>query len=79
MQSDPFGSCCRELKNALDNTSNPLIRVESDGVLYLHTGFIGAEVGVTLIDQAVIFCPFCGKQLQNKQELARKLTAAHAT
>ncbi len=75
MRMGPFGSCCSDLKDAMENTSNPLIHVEADGILYLHIGFIGAEAGVTLLEKPVIFCPFCGKQLQDKNGLASKSPA----
>jgi 4-hydroxy-3-methylbut-2-en-1-yl diphosphate synthase IspG/GcpE len=32
--------------------------------------------GVGWFDQAVIFCPFCGRRLQDKEDIARKVREA---
>jgi hypothetical protein len=41
-------------------------------VLYFTGGYIETEQEPVWFDQAVIFCPFCGKQLQSKEEIAAK-------
>jgi len=37
-----------------------------DDVLYLTVGNVETEQGTGWMDQAVLFCPFCGKQLQTR-------------
>lgn len=44
-------------------------RVEENGVLYLTIGYVPTDKGPGYFDQAVIFCPFCGKQLQTKEQI----------
>ncbi|MBK7884011.1 MAG: hypothetical protein IPJ81_09560 [Chitinophagaceae bacterium] len=69
-----FGSCCNDLKDAMDPgiVPNSFFRVEENGVLYQTIGYIDTEDGPGFFDQAVIFCPFCGKQLQDKDEINSK-------
>jgi hypothetical protein len=71
----PFGSCCSELKDAMQSPPNSSFRVEENGVLYFTVGYVETEQGPGWFDQAVIFCPFCGKQLQSKDEIAAKSAA----
>jgi hypothetical protein len=40
-------------------------------VLYFTVGYVEAEQGPGWFDQVVIFCPFCGKQLQSKEGIAK--------
>ena len=47
-------------------------RVEDNGVLYLAVVYIPTVDGPGFFDTAVIFCPFCGHWLQDKQEIARR-------
>ena len=51
---------------------NSMFRVEENGVLYLTVGFVETEQGPGWFDRAIIFCPFCGKQLQTNEEIAAK-------
>jgi hypothetical protein len=47
--------------------------VEENGVLYVTVGYAEKEEGKSWsFDHAVIFCPFCGKQLQTREEIKRK-------
>jgi len=55
---------------------NSMFRVEKNGVLYFTVGYVATEQGPGWLDQAVIFCPFCGKQLQSKEDIARKSPAS---
>ena len=66
-----FGSCCSALEDAMKTAPNSLFRVEENGVLYFTVGYIATEQGPGWFDQAVIFCPFCGKQLQSKEDIAK--------
>jgi hypothetical protein len=58
-----FGSCCKDLYEAMNSPSNSFFRVESDGVFFLTVGYIQSEQETGRFDQAVIFCPFCGMKL----------------
>jgi hypothetical protein len=40
-----------------------------NGVLYLAVGYAVTENGTGWFDQAVLFCPFCGQQLQTAEEI----------
>jgi hypothetical protein len=64
----PSGSCCSELKDAMQSPPNSLFRVEENGVLYFTVGYIETEQGPGWFDQAVIFCPFCGDGLLTEEE-----------
>jgi hypothetical protein len=67
-----FGSCCGDLATAM-KTPNSMFRVEDNGVLYFSVGHVATEQGPGWFDQAVIFCPFCGKQLQSKEQIAESV------
>jgi hypothetical protein len=64
--------CCKDLADAMTGPPNSFFRVEENDVLYLTVGYIQTEQGTGWFDQAVIFCPFCGKQLQDRDEIRRK-------
>jgi hypothetical protein len=49
-----------------------MFRIEENGVLYLTVGYVETERGPGWFDRAIIFCPFCGKQLQSNEEIAAK-------
>jgi len=67
----PFGSCCAELKKCMQQP-NALIRVFHNSLF--HTiGYVQTEEGIGWFDHAIIFCPFCGKQLQDRDELKKKV------
>lgn len=67
--SAKFGSCCDTLKKALTLTQQPMFFLTEKEKLFLTVGSveIGGKTG--WFDAAVLFCPFCGKQLQSKEEL----------
>lgn len=48
------------------------LRVSEPGVLYLTVGSVETEQGTGWMDQAVLFCPFCGETLQTKEEIRLK-------
>jgi len=54
--------------------TNSMFRVEENGILYLTVGYIDTEKGRGWFDQAVLFCPFCGRGLQTQTEVQRKST-----
>lgn len=68
---EEFGSCCSELHEAMSgNEFEPLIVVGEDDVLYMSVGLIdieGEEPG--MVDHPVFFCPFCGTELQSKDDV----------
>jgi len=66
-----FGSCCKELKDAVTVPTTSMFRLERNGVFYLTVGHAETPQGNGWLDQAVIFCPFCGKQLQTREEIKR--------
>lgn len=72
MQTHPFGSCCDELAEVMNAIPNSFFRVEENGVLYLTIGYVETDEGPGFFDQAVLFCPFCGKELQTRLEIAQK-------
>jgi hypothetical protein len=53
------------------NAPNSFFIPETNGVWYLTIGYVPTEQGQGMFGQAVIFCPFCGKQLQDRDEIAR--------
>ncbi|CAN5576725.1 hypothetical protein BH11BAC1_BH11BAC1_25320 [soil metagenome] len=69
-----FGTCCKDLRDAMDTTKvpNSFFRIEENGVLYQTIGYVNTDKGAGYFDQAVIFCPFCGKKLQDKDEIKKK-------
>jgi hypothetical protein len=72
MAKPTFGSCCKDLADAMTSTPNSFFRVGDIGVLYLTVGYVATERGPAFFDQAVLYCPFCGTQLQDQAEIARR-------
>ena len=70
-----FGTCCKDLSDAMSSPPQSLFRVEDNGVLYLTIGYAETDEGPGWFDQAVLFCPFCGRQLQDRETIARKAGA----
>ena len=66
-----FGSCCNDMRDALQTPPESMFRVEDNGVLYLSVGYANTEQGIGWYDQAVFFCPFCGTSLQTREEIRR--------
>lgn len=69
-----FGSCCEELKEALEGGDfEPLVTVGPDKVIYMTVGLVdleGEDPG--LVDHPLFYCPFCGTQLQTPDEVRAK-------
>ncbi len=70
-----FGSCCEELKEALDGGDfEPLITVGQDTVIYMTVGLVDLEDDEPgLVDHPLFFCPFCGTKLQTPEEVRAKV------
>jgi hypothetical protein len=69
MVKGQFGDCCEEMERALETPETSMFRVEENGVLYLSIGYIRTEQGLGWFDAAAIFCPFCGKKIQDKDAI----------
>lgn len=74
MTGTTFGSCCEELKEALESSDfEPLITVGSDQVIYMTVGLVDLEEDEPgLVDHPLFFCPFCGSKLQTPEEVRAK-------
>ena len=72
-----FGSCCEELKEALEGGDfEPLITVGPDEVIYMTVGLVDLEEDEPgLVDHPLFFCPFCGTELQTPEEVRAKAGA----
>ncbi len=72
-----FGSCCEELKEALEGGDfEPLITVGPDEVIYMTVGLVDLEEDEPgLVDHPLFFCPFCGTKLQTPEEVRAKAGA----
>ena len=72
-----FGSCCEELKEALEGGDfEPLITVGPDHVIYLTVGLVDLEEDEPgLVDHPLFFCPFCGAKLQTPEDVRAKAGA----
>ena len=67
-----FGSCCKDLADAMSGLPTSFFRVEQNGVLYLTVGYVRTDDGPGWFDQAVLFCPFCGRELQTRELISSK-------
>lgn len=72
MYKGPFGSCCKDLNDAMTSPPASLFRAEDNGVFYLTIGYASTPEGVAWFDQAPLFCPFCGVQIQDREEIRNK-------
>jgi len=72
-QRKAFGTCCRDLADAMAQPPESFFHVEENGVLYLAVGYTPTENGPGFFDQAVLFCPFCGSQLQTREEVSSRV------
>lgn len=69
-QHKVFGTCCKDMGEALTLPEQWFLFVqERTGVLYLTVGGVKTDRGIGWFDQAVLFCPFCGTQLQTRDEI----------
>ena len=67
-----FGSCCKALKEAMEIPQQKFLWTSDDGIFYLTIGAVRTEQGTGWMDQAVLFCPFCGVQIQTMDEIRAK-------
>ncbi len=72
MHKGQFGSCCEDFNDAMTSPPNSLFRVEDSGVLYLTIGYAETPQGTAWFDQAPLFCPFCGVQIQDRKYIRNK-------
>lgn len=70
-QKPPLGACCKDMSDAL-KLPNPLFRIEDNGVLYVTVGYAETPQGLGWFDQAALFCPFCGVQIQDREAIKRR-------
>jgi hypothetical protein len=75
----PFGSCCRDLKEALEAPETKLLKVGPEGILYLTVGTLQTDMGTGWMEQAIMFCPFCGTRLQTEAEILMKAVESAPT
>jgi hypothetical protein len=71
-----FGACCADLSAAMTQPETSMFRVESNGVFYVSVGYVSTPQGPGWFDQAVLFCPFCGAELQTRNEIAARANDA---
>ena len=77
-QRNQFGTCCNDMSDALTLPDRKFIFVqEGTGVLYMTVGAMRTEIGTGLFDQAVLFCPFCGTQLQTREAIKDATAPRH--
>lgn len=67
-----FGTCCDNLGKAMRDPPSPLIRVEVGGTLFMAVGYARTDRGIAWFDHAVLYCPFCGAQLQTAEEIKQR-------
>jgi len=66
-----LGTCCDDMRHARERVPESLFRVADNGVLYLTVGLVKTEEGLGFFDQAVFYCPFCGRQLQSRESVLK--------
>jgi hypothetical protein len=64
--------CCKDLSDAMTGPPQSFFRIEENGVLYLTIGYVQTSEGTGWFDHAVMFCPFCGQKLQDRDEIRRR-------
>ena len=76
-----FGSCCEELKEALEGGDfEPLITVGHDSVIYMTVGLVDLEEEEPgLVDHPLFFCPFCGTNCRLRKKSGQRRAAPKAT
>ena len=70
--------CCQGFQDAMQIPAISSFKIEKNGVLFLTIGHSKTESETSWYEQAVIFCPFCGKQLQDPNDIALKVQAENA-
>ncbi|MBC7864498.1 MAG: hypothetical protein IAF38_16100 [Bacteroidia bacterium] len=69
-----YGTCCADLKDACDTSKvqNSFFYISEEKVFYQTVGYMNTEKGPAYFDQAVIYCPFCGKKYRTKKRSRRR-------
>jgi hypothetical protein len=68
-----FGTCCEELNKSMTIPPQRFFFVsEESDRLVLTVGAVETEEGTGWFDSVVFFCPFCGTQLQTREEIKEK-------
>ena len=72
-----FGTCCEELKEALEGGDfEPCLTVGPNEIIYMTIGLVAQEGDETAhADHPLFFCPFCGAKLQTEEEVEAKAAA----
>ncbi|WP_421693281.1 hypothetical protein [Aestuariivirga sp.] len=71
-KNDAF--CCDNLRRSLAEVPNSTFAVQENGVAYLSVGYVQIDDGgIGWFDQALLFCPFCGIELQTIAEIKKKV------
>ena len=71
MSENRFGQCCDDLQETLTGDFNRLFHIDERNVLRVAVGYVFVEGGqVGWFDNALLFCPFCGAELQTRPEIA---------
>ncbi|AZV19230.1 hypothetical protein EOD10_17540 [Mesorhizobium sp. M7A.T.Ca.TU.009.01.3.2] len=65
--------CCSTLQEVMTELPSPSFFETDDGVLMVTVGTVETEDGPGYFDQAVMFCPFCGTELQTDEIIAGKV------
>lgn len=76
MPETDFGYCCENLHKSLTIPREKFFHVSDLGVLFLTVGAFPYDGGTKWFNCAVLFCPFCGRQLQTAEEIKSKSDAA---
>ncbi|HEU4402005.1 MAG TPA: hypothetical protein VFT43_07850 [Candidatus Polarisedimenticolia bacterium] len=69
-RDEPFGSCCEGLRKAMTMPKESMFRQEDNGILYLAVGYVDTAEGPGWFAHAVLYCPFCGTQIQDEETVA---------
>lgn len=70
------GFCCAAFEDVtagLPDEATPSFFMGDNDVLMLTVATVETEEGPAFMDHAVLFCPFCGKQLQDARTIAGKV------
>ncbi|EBU7498168.1 hypothetical protein DK058_25165 [Salmonella enterica subsp. enterica serovar Typhi] len=68
--------CCAAFEDVtagLPEEAMPSFHVSDDNILMLTVATLETDEGPAFMDHAVLFCPFCGTQLQDARMIAGKV------
>lgn len=52
---------------------------EDSGILYVTIGAVQVDEGTAWLDQALLFCPFCGTKLQTAEQIKELAALSDST